>query len=222
MGARPWRQFPARRQLGRARRIPTRQFRAALSCKLGHGQGTGGSADRRLARTRGREPAHASLQSPGRTIDAAGRQGRWRLRRRREDRRTLRGESRTGGGRGRRHQWRRSHPCAGELASRLGHAAGGFALRIAPLCRRQNARCDGQGGRRADASRQHVELRRRRPPSEAAQALARLVPGAAALGALAQLAGRAARAAAARVGLRHAKARHRHLRAGECSIPGSS
>ena len=40
------------------------------------------------------------------------------------DRHTVRGARRAGGRRGRRHQWRRSRPRAGELASRLGQAAG--------------------------------------------------------------------------------------------------
>jgi len=54
---------------------------------------------------------------------------------------------------------------------------------------------------RADASRPDVELRRRRAPSESAQAVARAVAGAAALGAVAELAGDAHRATAAGLGL---------------------
>ena len=57
--------FPARGQLGRARRIRARQFGAALSCQLGHRQGTGGSADCGLARPSQRRPPDACASTRG-------------------------------------------------------------------------------------------------------------------------------------------------------------
>ena len=117
--------------------------------------------------------------------------------------RGVRGPGRISGDRVGRHQ-RRHRTSEAELARRLGAAARDDPQRLAQVRGRATARRGRLAGRKRHAPRLAVELRGRSTSLETAQALARIVAGAAEVRAVAELARRAHRPDAARDRIRHA------------------
>ena len=208
------RELPARGELGRARRIPSRKFGAALPFVWGTGKGM---AEALIGALR----AHPNA-------------GRLTLRfNQRVERLTLRGGRIDGAAGSMRRAARRSRsrpsrwwwpPAASMAAICRGCGRTGTRDWGTPPVVLLNGSHRFADGKLHDATADvggvltHLDqmwnyaagVHHPRPR----KAQARAVAGAAALGALAQLARRAHRAAASGLGLRHAPAGHRHLRAG--------